>query len=159
MREITVEEFFRERQENNMIFRYELKKIFQKKVNLITMLAGYIILMITTIYPVMNESEYLFQKELELKGIEALRYHENFAENQTGEFTEEYVTNVLRELKESNIDPNTDEGYLTLDDRYGYLFHYLVKSYQPIGDDSYQPEFIFRVGLDFLSGPGIFRWA
>lgn len=50
-----------------MIFRYELKKIFQKKVNLITMLAGYIILMITTIYPVMNESEYLFQKDLEIK--------------------------------------------------------------------------------------------
>lgn len=131
-----------------MIFRYELKKIFQKKVNLITMLAGYIILMITTIYPVMNESEYLFQKELELKGIEAVCYHEDFAENQTGELTEDYVTNVLRELKESNIDPNTDEGYLTLDDRYGYLFHYLVKSYQPIGDDRYQPELIFSVDLE-----------
>lgn len=131
-----------------MIFRYELKKIFQKKVNLITMLVGYIILMITTIYPVMSESEYLFQKDVEIKGIEAVRYHEDFAKKQTGELTEDYVTNVLRELKESHIDPNSDEGYCTLDDRYGYLFHYLAKSYQPIGDDRYQPELLFGVDLE-----------
>ena len=35
---------------------------------LITMLAGYVILMITTIYPVMSESEYLIHKDLEIKG-------------------------------------------------------------------------------------------
>ena len=133
-----------------MIFRYELKKIFQKKVNLITMLAGYVILMITTIYPVMIESEYLIQKDLQIKGVEAVRYHEDFAKNQTGELTEDYVTNVLRELKESNIDPNTDEGYLTLDDRYGKLFNYLVKCYQPIGVDRYQPELL--LGLDLENG-------
>lgn len=50
------------------------------------------------------------------------------------------MPNVLRELKERDIDPNTDEGYVTLDDRYGKLFNYLVKCYQSIGDDRYQPE-------------------
>lgn len=99
-----------------MIFRYELKKIFQK--------------------------------DLELKGIEAVRYHEDFAKNQTGELTEDYVTNVLRELKESNIDPNTDEGYLTLDDRYGKLFNYLVRCYQPIGVERYQPELLLSLDLE-----------
>lgn len=131
-----------------MIFRYELKKIFQKKVNLIAMLMGYIILMITTIYPVMSESEYLFPEDVELKGVEAVRYQEDFAKNQTGELTEEYVTDVLKELKESDIDPNTDEGYLALDSRYGYLYHYLVKSNQPIGDNRYQPDSVFRVDLE-----------
>lgn len=131
-----------------MIFRYELKKIFQKKVNLITMLAGYVILMITTIYPVMSESEYFYQKDLEIKGIEAVRYHEDFAENQTGELTEDYVTNVLRELQESNINPNSDDGYCTLHDRYGNLFNYLVKNYQPIGDNRYLPELVFNADLE-----------
>lgn len=133
-----------------MIFCYELKKIFQKKVNLLAMLAGYIILMITTIYPVMSESEYFYQKDLEIKGVEAVRYHEDFAENQTGELTEDYVTNVLREIKESNIDPNTDEGYVTFDERYGNLFNYLVKCYQPIGVDIHQPELL--LGLDLENG-------
>ena len=31
-------------------------------------IAGYVILMITTIYPVMSESEYLIHKDLEIKG-------------------------------------------------------------------------------------------
>ena len=98
----------------------------------------------------MSESEYFYQKDLEIKGVEAVRYHEDFAENQTGELTEDYVTNVLREIKESNIDPNTDEGYVTFDERYGNLFNYLVKCYQPIGVDIHQPELL--LGLDLENG-------
>lgn len=42
-----------------MIFKYELKKIFMKKINIVAMLVGYIILAITTIYPVMIEDVYI----------------------------------------------------------------------------------------------------
>lgn len=130
-----------------MIFRYELKKIFQKKTNLIAMLVGYVILMITTVYPVISESEYLYEQDIEYQGVEAIRYNEDFAKNQTGVLSEDYVTTVLTEIQKSNIDPNSDEGYVTLSDRYGNLFNYLVKSYQPIGDDEHRPELLMDVDL------------
>ncbi|MDD6038275.1 MAG: ABC transporter permease subunit [bacterium] len=130
-----------------MIFRYELKKIFQKKTNLIAMLVGYVILLITTVYPVIGETEYLYEQDIEYQGVEAIRFNEDFAKNQTEVLTEDYVTAVLAEIQESNMDPNTDEGYLAFNDSYGNLFNYLVKSYQPIGDDEHRPELLMDVDL------------
>ena len=57
---------------------------------------------------------------------------------------------IFGTIKESNIDPNTDEGYVTFDERYGNLFNYLVKCYQPIGVDIHQPELL--LGLDLENG-------
>ena len=99
-----------------MIFKYELKKIFMKKINIVAMLVGYIILAITTIYPVMIEDVYIFSEDKELTGLDAIKYQQDFAKNQTDELSEEYVTDVLKEIQASNIDPNSDEGYLTLND-------------------------------------------
>lgn len=130
-----------------MIFRYELKKIFQKKVNLVAMFVGYVILLMTTISPVLSEAEYLYQEDRELKGVEAVQYHEEFAKGQSSELSEAYLTKVLTKLQESDVDPDTDEGYLVLDEKYGKLYHYLLNSFRPIGDNQYRPNLIFDLDL------------
>lgn len=116
----------------NGMFYYEIKKIFQRKVNLIAMLFGYTILMVTTIYPVLHEYDYLYEKKTAIQGMEAVRYHEAFAKQQTEELTEEYLTGVLQDMQKIQADPLTDDGFLYFNDRYGNLFHYLVQSYQPL---------------------------
>ena len=130
-----------------MIFKYELKKIFMKKINIVAMLVGYIILAITTIYPVMIEDVYIFSEDKELTGLDAIKYQQDFAKNQTDELSEEYVTDVLKEIQASNIDPNSDEGYLTLNDKYDNLYDYLLKSYKPIGDMSLNRDTLFKVDI------------
>ena len=42
-----------------MLLKYELKKLLTNRMNLIAMVIGFIILGLTTIYPVMSESEYI----------------------------------------------------------------------------------------------------
>lgn len=130
-----------------MIFKYELKKIFMKKINIVAMLVGYIILAITTIYPVMIEDVYIFSEDKELTGLDAIKYQQDFAKNQTDELSEEYVTDVLKEIQASNIDPNSDEGYLTMNDKYDNLYDYLLKSYKPIGDMSLNRDTLFKVDI------------
>lgn len=116
------------------MFYYEIKKIFQRKVNLVAMILGYVILMVATIYPIFQEYDYLYEEEKAIQGVEAVQYHEQFAKQQTGELTEEYLTGILKDMQESQKDPLTDDGFLYFNAKYGNLFHYLVKSYQPIGE-------------------------
>ena len=129
------------------MFRYEIKKLLQRKVNLIAMLVGYVILMITTIYPVVNDSEYIDQENRELQGVAAMQYREEMAESQTAELTEPYLTGILQEIQDSGIDPNSDEGYLYFVGKYGSLYQFLLNSYQPIGDGIYQQDILSKVDI------------
>lgn len=116
------------------MFYYEIKKIFQRKVNLVAMILGYVILMVATIYPIYQEYDYLYEEEKAIQGVKAVQYHEKFAKQQTGELTEEYLTGILQDMQECQKDPLTDDGFLYFNAKYGNLFHYLVQSYQPIGE-------------------------
>ncbi len=129
------------------MFRYEIKKLLQRKVNLIAMLVGYVILMITTIYPVVNDSEYIDQENKELQGVAAMQYREEMAKSQTAELTEPYLTGILQEIQDSGIDPNSDEGYLYFVGKYGSLYQFLLNSYQPIGDGLYQQDILSKVDI------------
>lgn len=96
------------------MFYYEIKKIFQRKVNLVAMILGYVILMVATIYPIFQEYDYLYEEEKAIQGVEAVQYHEQFAKQQTDELTEEYLTGILKDMQESQKDPLTDDGFYIL---------------------------------------------
>ena len=138
------------------MFRYEIRKIVQKKVNLIAMLVGYVILMITTIYPVVNDFEYIQQENTELQGIASIRYREELAKSQTEELTEPYLTEILQEIQDSGKDPASDEGYLYFTGKYGSLYNFLLNSYQPIGDGIYQQDILSKV--DIQNGAQFYEW-
>lgn len=74
-----------------MLLKYELKKLLTNRMNLVAMVIGTIILGLTTIYPVMSESEYIMETDESLKGIEATEYNQKKAESQTEYLTDEYV--------------------------------------------------------------------
>ena len=92
-----------------MILKYEIKKIFCKKVNLIAMLVGYVIMAITVILPILNESNYVYQNDTSYQGIDAIQYQQEFAAKQAEYLTEEYLTEVLTQLQERRLDLESDE--------------------------------------------------
>lgn len=131
-----------------MLLKYELKKLLTNRMNLIAMVIGFIILGLTTIYPVMSESEYIMETDESLKGIEAIEYNQKKAESQTEYLTDEYVNQVIAEIQTSGLDLSSDDGFLCAFDRYGKLFPYLVNSYKDIKDENFNPELITDINLE-----------
>lgn len=84
--------------------------------------------------PIFQEYDYLYEEEKAIQGVEAVQYHKQFAKQQTDELTEEYLTEILQDMQKSQKNPLTDDGFLYFNAKYGNLFHYLVKSYQLIGE-------------------------
>lgn len=128
-----------------MLFKYEMNKILKRRLNLIAMLMGYIVLGITTIYPVLKESEYILETETDYEGMEAIRFNQDRAASQTDYLTNDYVAKVIQEIQGSGLTPDTDIGYLSLNDRYGSLYNYLMNCYKPIGDTEFKPNILMEI--------------
>lgn len=78
-----------------MIYKYELKKILNNKLNLIAMFIGALIIVITTVYPIYTDSEHIYGTDTTYEGMDAIRYRQELAVSQGEYLTEEYVTEVL----------------------------------------------------------------
>ena len=130
-----------------MILKYEIKKIFCKKVNLIAMLVGYVIMAITVILPILNESNYVYQTDTSYQGIDAIQYQQEFAAKQAEYLTEEYLTEVLTQLQERRLDLESDEGFLTASDEMEELFTYLVNSYRPMLEQEFNANLLNELDL------------
>ena len=130
-----------------MILKYEIKKIFCKKVNLIAMLVGYVIMAITVILPILNESNYVYQNDTSYQGIDAIQYQQEFAAKQAEYLTEEYLTEVLTQLQERRLDLESDEGFLPASDEMEELFTYLVNSYRPMLEQEFNANLLNELDL------------
>ena len=66
-----------------MMLRFELRKIFGKKLNVIAMIVGYVVLALCLIVPINDESYYYEDSEEYISGIEAIRRNRELAASQT----------------------------------------------------------------------------
>ena len=121
-----------------MILKYEWKKIVCNRINQIAMLVGYIIMAVTVIVPIKSEYSYVYQKGITYQGIEAVKYEQQFAKDQTDYLTEDYLTGQLQKLQQMNLDLESDDGFLTAQDEFGSLFMYLMNSYSDIHNTQYE---------------------
>lgn len=93
-----------------MLLQYEFNKIVHKKRNLIAMLVGYIILGITTIYPIMNETVDICKTDTTYQGMEAIQYNQELAAKQTDKLTEEYVNGDFPYISGSGTASGYEKG-------------------------------------------------
>ena len=114
---------------------------------MVAMLAGYIIMAITVILPVMHESEYVYKTDTSYTGIEAVQYMSDFAKNQTDYLTEEFVTGELQKLQGLGVDLESDIGFVTASDELGNLFVYLVRAYSDIRLQEFDADKLMRRDL------------
>lgn len=131
-----------------MLLKYELKKLLISRMNLITMAVGFIILGLTTVYPVLSESEYLAETGESISGLAAIEYNQKKATKQTDYLTDEYVYEAIKDIQTSGYDLSTDDGYFQAYDKYGHFLPYLGNSIKDIKDDSLWTDVIMDLELE-----------
>ncbi len=80
----------------------------------------------------------MYQKGITHQGIEAVKYEQQFAKDQTDYLTEDYLTGQLQKVQQMNLALESDDGFLTAQDESGSLFMYLMNSYSDIHNTQYE---------------------
>ena len=96
------------------MMRYEWKKIFERRLNVVAMLLGYVLIGICVFSYISQESIYDEKTDSYIEGIEAIRMEQARAESQTDVITEEYMTELIREIQDYNMDLESDEAYMEI---------------------------------------------
>ena len=129
------------------MLRFELKKIFEKKLNIIAMIVGYAVMAVCLIVPIHDEA-YVYSDESEnISGIEAIKKKRELAASQTDYLTEEFVTDTIRGIQSKNIDLDSDEGYIQVLRPARELTYFLINSYMDISYVNYDMNILNRIDL------------
>lgn len=126
---------------------FELKKILNKRLNLIAMAAGYIMLALCIFLPIRKESYNPGAGNEAVSGLEAVRMKRMCAASQTDYITEEFVTATLRQIQDQKMDLNSDRAYVEVIRPSGDLFYFLRRSYEEITPKGYDNNILNDVDL------------
>lgn len=109
---------------------FEWKKIIQRKLNLVAMIVGYVLIGICLFCYISQQSFYDETTDTYITGVKA--YHENRIKNEsmTDYLTEEYVSDIIAQIQYENMDLESDEGYTEVIRPIGSLFYLLGEHYQ-----------------------------
>lgn len=129
------------------MLRFELKKIFEKRLNVVAMIVGYVVLALCLIVPIHDEAYYFEDSAEYISGIEAIEKNRELATSQTDYLTEEFVTDTIREIQSKNMDLESDEGYMEIFRPTGDLVYYLANSYMDITYTKYDTNILNRIDL------------
>lgn len=127
--------------------RYEWKKIFERRLNVIAMLLGYVLIGICLFSYISQERFYDEKTDSYIEGIEAIRMEQARAESQTDVITEEYMTELIREIQNYNMDLESDEAYLEIIRPLGDIFYFAAKSYTDMRQNTIDESALSRIDL------------
>lgn len=129
------------------MMRYEWKKIFERRLNVIAMLLGYVLIGICLFSYISQERFYDEKTDSYIEGIEAIRMEQARAESQTDVITEEYMTELIKEIQDYNIDLESDEAYLEIIRPLGDIFYFAAKSYTDMRQNTIDESALSRIDL------------
>lgn len=93
---------------------FEWKKLFDRKLNVTAMLAGYLLILVCVVYSIKNFSCYDKESHSYINGLEGFRLSREKNEEMTDFLTEDYLTRLTESIQAKNIPLNTDEGYIEM---------------------------------------------
>lgn len=96
---------------------FEWKKIFEKKLNVIAMVAGYLLILGVTVNYIMQEEFWNPESEQYVSGVEAYKLRREQKEGMTDFLTEDYMTELTKRIQTQCI----EKGGISLDSDEGYL--------------------------------------
>lgn len=118
----------------SMIY-YEFQKIFRRKLNIIAMLAGLLLMLVCAVNYVRQTSFYDAETNSYVRGTEAFRRQEKAKAKMTDVLTEEYLTGVVMDIQEQNMDLASDVAYLEIIRPQSDLLHMLCRNYMDVGEE------------------------
>lgn len=92
------------------LLKYELKKIFSRKVNLIAMALGMLIIVYSNIALINGESLYLGEGN-RIEGVDAIKTQEEVENALTSELSEEFLTGFMQEYQQEIQKNPSEDGY------------------------------------------------
>lgn len=108
---------------------FELKKIFESKLNIIAMIAGYLLIGVCAFSYISQTSYYDKKSDTYIYGIEAIHATQERASDQTDIISEEYITSLIQEIQSQNINLDSDEAFMKVIRPLGYIFYFVANNY------------------------------
>ena len=129
------------------MMRYEWKKIFERRLNVIAMLLGYMLIGICVFSYYSQERFYDEKTDSYIEGIEAIRMEQARAEAQADVITEEYMTKLISEIQSHDMDLESDEAYVEIIRPLGDIFYFTAKNYTDMRENTLDLSVLGRLDL------------
>lgn len=129
------------------MMRYEWKKIFERRLNVVAMLLGYLLIGICVFSYFSQERFYDEKTDSYIEGIEAIHMERARAEAQTDVITEEYMTKLISEIQSHNMDLESDEAYVEVIRPLGDIFYFTAKNYTDMRENTLDMSALGRLDL------------
>ncbi len=108
---------------------FEWKKIFERRLNVVAMILGYLLIALCVFLWISQASFYDEETDSYLGGIEAIRSEQEWAKGKTDVISEAYITQVIREIQSHEMDLESDEAYREIARPLGDVFYFIVRNY------------------------------
>lgn len=111
------------------MMRFEWKKIFERKLNITAMILGYVLIAFCAFHYVTQTAFYDETAQDYVYGTEAFRLAREKAEKEPDIVTDEYVTQVIRDIQSFQMDLESDDAFVKIIRPLGDIFYLLAKNY------------------------------
>ncbi|MDE7273567.1 MAG: hypothetical protein K2N95_10990 [Lachnospiraceae bacterium] len=111
------------------MIRFEWKKLFERRLNAIAMVLGYVLIGICVSVWISGASFYDEATQTYIGGIDAVRRNQQHVESQTEILSEEYITQLVTEIQRYRLDLESDEAYEKIIRPMGDIFMVVAKNY------------------------------
>lgn len=108
---------------------FEWKKIFERRLNVIAMLMGYILIGVCVFCYITMANFYDEATGSYLKGVEAIRAEQEWAKGQPGVISEEYAAQVIKQIQSYGIDLESDKASVKIIRPMGSIVYFLANNY------------------------------
>lgn len=112
-----------------IMIRYEWKKLFESRLNVAAMLLGYLLIGICVYNYITQERFYDAATDSYIEGVEAYRMEQELAQSQPDVITEAYVTELIRDIQSRGMDLESDDAYVEIIRPLGDMFYFVSKNY------------------------------
>lgn len=111
------------------MIRFEWKKIFERRLNVIAMLMGYVLIGVCVVMRISQSNFYDEKTQTYVYGVDAVRMDQQRAEAQTDSLSEEYITQLVSKIQSRHLDLESDEAYEEVIRPLGDIFWVTAKNY------------------------------
>lgn len=101
---------------------FEWKKLFERRLNVTAMILGYVLIGVCVAVWISDTSFYDDKTQDYIEGVNAVRRDQQRAGAQTDSLSEEYITQLVREIQSHHLDLESDEAYVEVIRPLGDLF-------------------------------------
>lgn len=111
------------------MIRFEWKKIFERRLNVLAMLMGYVLIGVCVVMWISQSNFYDERTQTYVYGVDAVRLDQQRAEAQTDSLSEEYITQLVSKIQSRHLDLESDEAYGEVIRPLGDIFWVTAKNY------------------------------